>query len=497
MAVSTTTIVPNTERMFANAMDRESAIRAAKLVQALETSTYTFVRTLRECTIQKMEITHSSGLVISVCDSSYEHLTIKEPALSWIRRDFCPLSGPLMIIFGVAEEWRFASNRPSRQVIFIIGRDGVVMAYDRGVMFYICPSLQDFWTADIVFEHDNSIFPSPLRRYVKQLNIDLKDLMGFYNKLRLQRVIIESKEKRQKSGTVLPLKCNRLMRILISAASAIQQGSIPPLFSDRATLHQNVDMGFLEMYWKSRRYVPQQSPQNGVVRRNGTIILESTPRGSQSIQSTPCIDLAAASPPIARRAIEGPPMPMTVTLISSPPMFRVPVNPVPGGGGVPSSPVPVDLSVRGPAPGVHVLFGPVDEEDEDDNNAFDSVRFAVSPPRDHTEPPCIDLTLDSSEDQQEQPMDLTVNGSPPVALSYNGCIQVASVPRKRPAPEDSRVLEDGSVGAKITKTEECFEQKERGDAQLWGPAVMTTSIVLGAEGSPRVCDRASSDGPDT
>ncbi|AWV68296.1 M38 protein [Murid betaherpesvirus 1] len=495
MAAPTTITVPNNERMFANAMDRESAIRAAKLVQALETSTYTFVRTLRECTIQKMEITHSSGLVISVCDSSYEHLTIKEPALSWIRRDFCPLSGPLMLIFGVTEEWRFASNRPSRQVIFIIGRDGVVMAYDRGVMFYICPSLQDFWTADIVFEHDNSIFPSPLRRYVKQLNIDLKDLMGFYNKLRLQRVIIESKEKRQKSGTVLPLKCNRLMRILISAANAIQQGSIPPLFSDRATLHQNVDMGFLEMYWRTRRYVPQQSPQNGVVRRNGTIILESSPRVSQSIQSTPCIDLAAAAPPIARRAIEGPPM--TVTFISSPPMIRVPVSPVPGGGAVPSSPVPVDLSVRGPAPGVHVLFGPVDEEDEDDS-AFDSVRLAVSPPRDDTEPPCIDLTLDSSEDQQEQPMDLTVNGSSSAVVSYSGCIHMmTSVPRKRPAPEDSRVLGDESVGAKITKTEECFEQKERGDAQLWGPAVMTTSIVLGAEGAPRVCDRASSDGPDT
>ncbi|AWV68130.1 M38 protein [Murid betaherpesvirus 1] len=469
-AAVVTTTVTNTERMFANAMDRESAIRAAKLVQALETSTYTFVRTLRECTIQKMEITHSSGLVVSVCDSSYEHLTIKEPALSWIRRDFCPLSGPLMIIFGVAEEWRFASNRPSRQVIFLIGRDGVVMAYDRGVMFYICPTFQDFWTADIVFEHDNSIFPSPLRKYVKQVNLDLKDLMGFYNRLRLQRVIIESKEKRQKSGTVLPLKCNRLMRILIAAATAIQKGSIPPLFSDRATLHQNVDMGFLEMYWKTRRCVPQ-SPQNGVVRRNnGTIILESSPRVSQSVQTSPCISFVA-SPPIAQRAVDRPPlsMPMTVTLISSPTsIFRVPMTPVPCGGGVgvSSSPVPVDLSAKGPAADVHVLFGPVDPED-DDEDAFDSVRFAVSPPRDNSEPSTyIDLTLNSSEGQQDEPIDLTLNGSSSALVPYNSCIQVAS--RKRTTSEARVVDVDDSVGAKLTKTEESVEQKDRGDAQLWG-----------------------------
>lgn len=175
-----------------------------------------------------------------------------------------------MIIFGVAEEWKEASNKPTRQVVFMITKGGSVVAYDRGVMFYICPTLQDFWTANIVFEHDNAVFPLAVQKYVKQMYFDLKGFVGFYNRLRLQRVIIESKEKKMKSGRALPLRGNRLMKMLINAATSISHGNIPMIFSDRTTLHNNVNMDFLELYWKARC-----SASANIVRGQTKSIIES------------------------------------------------------------------------------------------------------------------------------------------------------------------------------------------------------------------------------
>nr|WEG69041.1 protein UL38 [Mastomys natalensis cytomegalovirus 2]WEG69179.1 protein UL38 [Mastomys natalensis cytomegalovirus 2]WEG69318.1 protein UL38 [Mastomys natalensis cytomegalovirus 2]WEG69456.1 protein UL38 [Mastomys natalensis cytomegalovirus 2]WEG69594.1 protein UL38 [Mastomys natalensis cytomegalovirus 2] len=253
--------------MFTNAMDKESAILAAKLVQALENGIYMFVSTIRECTIQGATITHFSGMQLSICDQWYPHLTIRESSLMWIRRDFFPLSGPVMIIFAVAELWKEASNLPTRQIIFMIARDGAVVAYDQGVVFYICPTLQDFWTASIVLEYDNAVFPSPVQRYVKQMHDDLTGFVSFYNKLRLQRVILEAIHGRRGQVRASSFRGNRLMTMLMNAAIEIAKGSLPTLFSDRAALHDNVDMLFLSVYWRRRCEAPKLGGPDSVCAR--------------------------------------------------------------------------------------------------------------------------------------------------------------------------------------------------------------------------------------
>ncbi|AFX83359.1 E38 [Murid betaherpesvirus 8] len=249
--------------MFENAMDRDSAVKAAKLIQALEMGTYTFGMVVRELMIQKTVITHSSGMKVGICDMWYEHLTLKEASFPWLRTDFFPLSSDTMMVFGISEEWKAASNEPTRQVVFMLAKDQSVVAYDRGVMFFMSPTFQDFWTACILFEYDNAVFPSAVRKHVRQMYCDLPGFISFYNKLRLQRVIMESKENRRRSGRTLPLKRNRLMRMLFTAAIAIAHGDIPPLFSDRTILHNNVDRDFLEIYWRKRR-AAGRSPETSI-----------------------------------------------------------------------------------------------------------------------------------------------------------------------------------------------------------------------------------------
>lgn len=207
---------------------------------------------IRECTIKRTTITHSSGLKIWICDQWYEYLTLKEAALSWIRKDFHPVSNPIMIIFGVAELWKEASNYPTRQVIFMLAKDGSVVAYDRGVMFYMCPTFQDFWTADIVFEFYNAIFPAPVRKYVRQMYISIDGYVNFYNRLRMSRVVLDAAENGKPITRPFSFRGNRFMKMLVTSDIAISHGGIPPLFSDRVALHCNVDNRFFDMYWKAK-----------------------------------------------------------------------------------------------------------------------------------------------------------------------------------------------------------------------------------------------------
>lgn len=239
--------------MLVNAMDRESAIQAAWLVKAYKTGTYAFANALRQCTINRTEITHASGIKIMVCDRWYEYLTITEDNLLWMRRDFAPVSSGDMMIFGAAEEWKMAASIPTRQIVFLVARNGCVVAHEGGVLFYVSPTLQDFWTADIVLEYDNAIFPLCVQKYVKQAYVNLSEFVEFYNRIRLNRVIMEARDNRSKPGKTVPLKTNRYMKMIASAASAVAGGDLPVLFSDRASLHANVDLVYLDMYWKRRR----------------------------------------------------------------------------------------------------------------------------------------------------------------------------------------------------------------------------------------------------
>lgn len=236
-------------------MDRESAIRAAWLVRAYKMGTYAFANALRQSTIERTEITHASGIRVLICDRWYEHLTISEDNLVWMRRDFVPVSSSNMMIFGVAEEWKMAASVPTRQVTFLVARDGCVVAHEGGVLFYICPTLQDFWTADLVFEYENAVFPLCVQKYVKQAYVNLAELVEFYNRVRLNRVIMEARDNRKKSEKTVPLKVNRYMKMIASAAAAVARGDLPVLFSDRAILHAHVDLVYLDMYWRTRRGV--------------------------------------------------------------------------------------------------------------------------------------------------------------------------------------------------------------------------------------------------
>ncbi|AAF99136.1 pR38 [rat cytomegalovirus strain Maastricht] len=239
--------------MLGNAMDRESAIQAAWLVRAHKTGTYAFANALRQCTINRTEITHASGMKILICDRWYEHLTISEDNLVWMRRDFVPVSSSSMMIFAAAEEWKMAASVPTRQVTFLVARDGCVVAHEGGVLFYISPTLQDFWTADVVFEYENAIFPLCVQKYVKQAYVNLDEFVELYNRIRINRVIMEARDNRNRPGKAVPLKVNRYMKMIASAAAAVAAGDLPVLFSDRAVLHAHVDLVYLDMYWRTRR----------------------------------------------------------------------------------------------------------------------------------------------------------------------------------------------------------------------------------------------------
>lgn len=202
--------------------------------------------------MKRTMITHSSGLKIWICDQWYEHLTLKEASLAWIRKDFPPVSNPIMIIFAVAEQWKEASNYPNRQVIFMLARDGAVVAYDRGVIFYVCPTFQDFWTANLVFEFYNAIFPMPIRRYVRQMYLNVEGYVNFYNRLRMFRIVLDASENRAPIARQFSIRGNRFMKMLVASDIAILHGEIPPLFSDRMALHCNVDNRFFDMYWKAK-----------------------------------------------------------------------------------------------------------------------------------------------------------------------------------------------------------------------------------------------------
>lgn len=198
---------------------------------------------------------HASGIKILVCDRWYDHLTITEDNLLWMRRDFAPVSSSSMTIFAVAEEWKMAASIPTRQIVFLVARDGCVVAHEGGVLFYISPTLQDFWTADVVLEYENAIFPLCVQKYVKQAHVNFSEFVELYNRIRLNRVIMEARENRNKPGKTVPLKINRYMKMIASSASAVAAGDLPVLFSDRNTLHSNVDLCYLDMYWRGRRGV--------------------------------------------------------------------------------------------------------------------------------------------------------------------------------------------------------------------------------------------------
>lgn len=207
---------------------------------------------IRECTVKRTSITHSSGLKIWICDQWYEHLTLKESTLTWIRKDFHPMSSQIMIIFGVSEIWKEASNYPTRQVVFMLANNGAVVAYDRGILFYICPTFQDFWTANIVFEFYNAVFPTPIRKHVRQMYMNVEGYVNFYNRLRMSRVLLSASERQVAMGRPFSFRGNRVMRMLVASDIAISHGGIPQLFSNRVALHCNVDNRFFSMYWKTK-----------------------------------------------------------------------------------------------------------------------------------------------------------------------------------------------------------------------------------------------------
>nr|WRQ19880.1 MAG: protein m38 [Herpesviridae sp.] len=244
--------------MFRNRMTSDSVVHVMELNAAYAMGMQEFTRKLKEFMTGNVVIVHDTGVIVTVCDLEYEFLGINGTSLQWFQSDFSPLSGPF-VVFGVAEEWREAANRPTRQVVFLISSTGDVVGYDRGVMFYVAPGFPEFWTASLIFEYDNAVFPKTVRRYVKQAQDTLEGFVEFYNKLRLQRVLLEVREFREclgtqrvKGATMLKVN-NRLSRLLISAASAIAAGFLPMLFSDRSMLQENVAKVFWETTVGSRR----------------------------------------------------------------------------------------------------------------------------------------------------------------------------------------------------------------------------------------------------
>lgn len=214
-----------------------------ELDRAYAAGTDAFLRKIREMMTERVVIVHDAGIPVSICDLDYEFMSINEATLRWLCSDFAPISGPYTV-FGAAEEWKEASNRPTRQVVFLIAGTGDVVGYERGVLFYVAPGLREFWTASVIFEHDNSFYPKAIRRRVRQASDDLAGYVRWYNRLRLQKVLLETRESRNRFsrlvGTVSRKSRNRLRCLLTMAAEAIASGSLPEHFSDSSALYENI-----------------------------------------------------------------------------------------------------------------------------------------------------------------------------------------------------------------------------------------------------------------
>lgn len=231
-----------------DAIDCQSAVCIGELVQCSIVSADALHGKIKEYMDKRVVITHKSGMRVLICNAEYGLLTFVPGSKEWIRAMYPPLTEDL-IVFGVSEFWTQESRSPARQVVFLITKRWDVFAYNAGILFYMAPSMRQFWCSPVYFEYDNAVFPITMRSHVKQKAHAMDDLLITYHVFDLQKSVMEAHRMKCGSGRNDVFKnTNRLYFILREVEDAVSSSRLPPVFVDKISLMWNCNSAFFTAF---------------------------------------------------------------------------------------------------------------------------------------------------------------------------------------------------------------------------------------------------------
>ncbi|AEV80744.1 protein UL38 [Aotine betaherpesvirus 1] len=236
-----------------------SCANIGRLIQASILGKTALNAQIRRLMKAKAVLRHDSGLLVSICDITYDLLILDHVKKAWLERSCASIIGQELIVFGVAEEWETASRYPSRQVVFLITPKWDVFVYQGGILFYLAPTMSDFWHCAIVMEYWNAVFPKPLYVHVRPYCHSMDDLLKVYHAYDLERQVMAARnEKCTRTGRKTFAKSvNGVIRSLLESYRSIEVGKIPSLFVERGSLYENANIQFFTHYLMTKSKPPE------------------------------------------------------------------------------------------------------------------------------------------------------------------------------------------------------------------------------------------------
>ncbi|QQL09679.1 Ba64 [Baboon cytomegalovirus] len=219
---------------------QQAQLNIGYLVQASILGPTALRAQVKKLMARETRIQHEFGVTVCVCDCTYPFLCITVSKIAHLERNCPPLQHGLTM-FGVIEAWEEAAPRPSRQVVLFMSDNYDIFAYDAGILFYMAPTMSDFWTAPVVFEYWNGIFPLEIRHRVRQYAKTIDDLIVIYHQVYHQRDVLEARRLKNHNSprTFARFLCG-YVRALLDAERRVREGKIPVPFVDRDSLMLNV-----------------------------------------------------------------------------------------------------------------------------------------------------------------------------------------------------------------------------------------------------------------
>ncbi|AAK57082.1 T38 [Tupaiid betaherpesvirus 1] len=228
--------------------DAATMFHIGRLVQASVLGGEALAACVRDMMAQRVRLAHSSGLTVTISDAASPRTCWR--GLEQVGQRYPPIVGRLTV-FGVAgppaapppaagsaaASW----EAPCRQMIFLMTDAWDVVVWYNDLLFYVAPSMQEFWVSPIVLEYDNAVFPLSERSYVTQYAGQVDDLIQFYHRLVYEKQVLENRWNRSQEGRICFAKeWNRLQYVLAHGSVVVRRGRLPPMFVDDETLFRHV-----------------------------------------------------------------------------------------------------------------------------------------------------------------------------------------------------------------------------------------------------------------
>ncbi|AKI12278.1 protein UL38 [Human betaherpesvirus 5] len=218
---------------------RQTQMDVGGLIQASALGKVALRYAVRRLMKRGARLRHDSGLYVCICDPSYEFLQMNLSKISWLERH-CPPLDQELIMFGVIEAWEEASRRPTRQLVLFMTPKWDVFAYDSGILFFLAPSMAQFWHGAIVLEYWNALFPVEVRSHVRQHAHTMDDLVMVFHQLDYEKQVLEARRDKNTEGPrTFAKSVNSYVRAILESERRIREGKIPMTFVDRDSLRAN------------------------------------------------------------------------------------------------------------------------------------------------------------------------------------------------------------------------------------------------------------------